>query len=78
MIVAVVPPESIETKIVLLRGQKIMLDRGIAALYGVETRVMNQAFKRYVERFPEDFMFQLTRDEIRNISQFVICSPTAG
>jgi ABC-type siderophore export system fused ATPase/permease subunit len=51
-----------------------MLDRDLAILYGVETRVLNQAVKRNRERFPSDFMFELTRDEIRNISQFVTSS----
>lgn len=51
-----------------------MLDRDLAGLYGVETRVVNQAVKRNEARFPSDFMFELTREEIRNISQFVICS----
>ena len=52
-----------------------MLDRDLAILYGVETRVLNQAVKRNQDRFPSDFMFELTRDEIRNISQFVTSSP---
>ena len=51
-----------------------MLDRDLAMLYGVETRVLNQAVKRNRDRFPADFMFSLSRQEIRNISQFVICS----
>jgi len=51
-----------------------MLDRDLAELYGVKTFVLNQAVKRNRERFPEDFMFSLTRQEISNISQFVICS----
>jgi hypothetical protein len=51
-----------------------MLDRDLAMLYGVETRALNQAVKRNRERFPDDFMFELTREEIRNISQSVICS----
>lgn len=51
-----------------------MLDTNLAALYGVETRTLNQAVRRNRERFPEDFMFELTRKEIRNISQIVICS----
>ena len=51
-----------------------MLDRDLAELYGVETRVLNQAVRRNIDRFPEDFMFTLTRDEIRNLSQIVISS----
>ncbi len=50
-----------------------MLDRDLAELYGVETRVLNQAVRRNSNRFPPDFMFSLTRTEIRNISQIVIC-----
>ena len=50
-----------------------MPDRDLARLYGVETKVLNQAVKRNIERFPEDFMFQLTKNEVRNLkSQFVI------
>lgn len=73
---AIIPVERIQKAIYLIRGQKIMLDRDLASLYGVETRVLNQAVKRNRDRFPEDFMFELTREEIRNISQFVICSTT--
>ncbi|MBW1704576.1 MAG: ORF6N domain-containing protein [Deltaproteobacteria bacterium] len=51
-----------------------MIDRDLAELYGVETRVLNQAVRRNKKRFPPDFMFPLTREEIRNISQIVICS----
>ena len=68
------PLERIRQAILLLRGQKVMLDRDLAALYGVKTGVLNQAVKRNRERFPPDFMLQLTREEIRNISQFVISS----
>jgi hypothetical protein len=71
-----VPAERIEKAILLVRGQRAMLDRDLAALYGVETRALNQAVKRNLDRFPDDFMFELTRDEIRNISQSVICSST--
>jgi len=70
-----VPVERIEQNIYLLRGQKILLDRDLAMLYGVDTRVLNQAVSRNKQRFPDDFMFELTREEIRNLSQFVI-SPT--
>ena len=64
--------EFIIRKIYLVRGKKVMLDRDLAELYQVETRVLNQAVRRNLDRFPGDFMFSLTRDEIRNISQFVI------
>ena len=62
----VVPVEKITSKIYLIRGQKVMLDRDLAQLYGVETRVLNQAVSRNVERFPADFLFALDRDEIRS------------
>ncbi len=52
--------EKIEKKIFLIRSKKVMLDRDLAELYGVETKVLNQSVKRDLERFPEDFMFQLT------------------
>jgi|SRR3989338_3741627 len=71
---ALVPVEVIERKIFLIRRQKVMLDRDLAQLYGVETRVLNQAVRRNIERFPDDFMFSLTREEIRNLSQIVISS----
>ena len=56
-----------------IRGQKVMLDRDLAQLYEVEIRVLNQAVKRNIERFPADFMFQLNAEEWKNLrSQFVI------
>jgi len=55
--------EQIQEKIYEIRGQKIMLDRDLAELYGVELKVLNQAVKRNLERFPEDYMFQLTQNE---------------
>lgn len=58
-----VPIEAVENKISMIRGQKVMLDRDLAELYGVETKALNQAVKRNMERFPQDFMFQLTNDE---------------
>jgi len=75
---ALIPIERVEQAIYLIRGQKVMLDRDLAGLYGVETRVLNQAVKRNETRFPDDFMFELTREEIRNISQFVTCSEDAS
>ncbi|MFH0952717.1 MAG: ORF6N domain-containing protein [Verrucomicrobiota bacterium] len=70
----VIPLERIERTILLLRGQKVILDRDLARLYGVETRVLNQAVRRNADRFPGDFVFNLTRDEIRDLSQTVISS----
>jgi hypothetical protein len=60
--------------IVLVRGLRVLLDRDLAALYDVETRVLNQAVRRNIVRFPPDFMLRLTREEIRDISQIVTCS----
>ncbi len=54
----------IQSKIYEIRGQKVMLDYDLAELYGVETRILNQAVKRNIERFPEDFMFQITHTEV--------------
>ena len=63
---------SIQRKIYTIRGEQVMLDRDLAEFYGVETKVLNQAVKRNIERFPEEFMFQLTKDELDNWrSQFV-------
>jgi hypothetical protein len=72
--VALIPAQRIERVIYLIRGQKVMLDKDLAQLYGVETRVLNQAVRRNAGRFPVDFMFELTREEIMRISQFVISS----
>jgi hypothetical protein len=71
---SLIPTHRIEQKILLLRGQKVMLDFDLAELYGVETRALNQAVKRNPERFPDDFMFQLTWQETEALlrSQIVI------
>ena len=62
----------IQQKIFEIRGQKVILDRDLAALYQVETKVLNQAVKRNIERFPEDFMFQLTKEEYKNLRSQVV------
>lgn len=65
----------ITQKIYLVRGQKVMLDSDLSELYNVETKVLNQAVRRNLKRFPEDFMFQLTGEEFDNLrSQFVTSS----
>jgi len=70
-----VPQEVIEQRILLVRYQRVMLSSDLADLYQVEPRVLSQAVKRNLERFPEDFMFQLTDAEYLNLkSQFVISS----
>jgi len=61
------PANWIERRILLLRGQKVMLDADLAELYGVPTNVLNQAVKRNTERFPEDFMFRLTHNEKKEV-----------
>jgi len=71
---AAVPVERIEKAILFIRGEKVLLDRDLAELYCVETRVLNQAVRRNIKRFPKDFMFELTRDEIMGISQTVTSS----
>ena len=60
----IIPEELIVSKIYLIRGQKVMIDRDLSEMYGVETRVLNQAIKRNAKRFPPDFMFQLTVQEL--------------
>ena len=69
-----IPIETIANKILFLRKEKVLLDHDLAKLYGVETRVLNQAVSRNIRRFPADFMFILTRDEIMRISQIVTSS----
>jgi ORF6N domain-containing protein len=69
----VIPDEVLINKIYLIRGQKVMIDRDLAELYGVETRVLNQAVKRNEKRFPKDFMFRMIGTELEDwISQTVI------
>src|SRR6266545_2682118 len=60
---ALIPAERIERRILLLRGQKVLLDFHLAELYEVETKALNQAVKRNLERFPADFMFQVSKEE---------------
>jgi hypothetical protein len=60
---SLVPVERVESRILFIRGEKVMLDADLAGLYGVETRALVQAVKRNIERFPADFMFQLTDEE---------------
>jgi hypothetical protein len=72
---ALVPQEVIENKIYLIRGQKVLIDEHLAELCGVPTKVLIQATKRNKDRFPEDFLFQLTEQETANLrSQFVTSS----
>jgi ORF6N domain len=67
---AIVPAVHVDSRIFLVRGQKVLLDRHLAEPYGTTTRLVNQAVRRNSERFPGDFMFALTREEVARISQF--------
>jgi hypothetical protein len=69
-----VAEEAIISKIYLIRGRKVMLDRDLAVLYGVETRVLNQAVRRNEKRFPDDFMFQLTAEELEDWKSQIVIS----
>lgn len=76
---ALVPVEHISRTLLILRGQRVILDRELAAIYGVPTFRLNEAVKRNAERFPEDFMFQLTREEAeRSRSQIAILKRGRG
>ena len=66
--------QNIQSKIYVIRGQRVMLDRDLASMYGVETKVLNQAVKRNIERFPEDFMFQLTKGEYEILTSSILRS----
>jgi len=71
---ALVPVERIANKIYLIRDKKVMLDRDLAELYGVETKVLKQAVRRNIERFPEDFMFELIKSEFKNLRSQIVTS----
>jgi uncharacterized membrane protein YccC len=73
-----VPAERIEQAILLIRGQKLMLDSDLAALYAVPTKVLNQAVRRNLDRFPKDFMLQLTVDEAANLRSQTVTSSSWG
>lgn len=64
---SIIPVERVERSIYLIRGHKVMLDRDLAALYGVETKALNQAVKRNTGRFPSDFVFRLSKDETKEL-----------
>ena len=75
---ALIPVEMIERKIYLIRGEKVMLSLDLAELYGVEPKVLIQAVKRNIERFPEDFMFQLSNQEFANLKSQIVTSSWGG
>jgi hypothetical protein len=69
----IIPDEIVMNQIYYIRGQKVMIDRDLAVLYNVETRILKQAVRRNITRFPDDFMFEMTKDEFQNWrSQIVI------
>lgn len=70
----IIPSERITQKIYFLRGKKVMFDRDLAVLYGVETRALNQAVRRNLRRFPEDFMFQLNKKELEIWKSHIVIS----
>ena len=72
--ITTIPEEVIISKIYFIRGQKTMLDRDLAELYGVETRVLKQAVRRNIERFPEDFMFEMSKEELENWRSQIVTS----
>jgi hypothetical protein len=74
----IVSVELISTKILEIRGKKVMLDRELAKLYGVQAKVLNQAVKRNSKRFPEDFMYQLTKEETKNLKSQIVTSSWGG
>ncbi len=73
-----IPIERIAERIYLIRDEKVMLDSDLAELYGVETRVLIQAIKRNIKRFPENFMFQLTQEEFQNLKSQTVISSWGG
>jgi hypothetical protein len=70
----ILPDEAIVSKIYVIRGKKVMIDRDLAELYDVETRVLNQAVRRNEKRFPEDFMFQMSKEEMENWKSQIVIS----
>lgn len=75
---AVARAGSIESSILLVRGEKVLLDESLARLYGVETRVLVQSVKRNIDRFPGDFMFQLSREEFSDLKSQSVMSSWGG
>jgi phage regulator Rha-like protein len=75
---SIIPVERIASRIYLIRGEKVMLDADLAELYGVETRTLVQAVKRNIDRFPPDFMFQLSEKEHQNLRSQIVISSWGG
>ncbi len=75
---SLLPTETIASKIYLIRGQKVMLDRDLAELYGVETKVLKQAVRRNIGRFPPDFMFEINKKEFETLRSQIVTSSWGG
>ncbi len=75
---AAISPDALAGRIVVIRGQRVLLDADLATLYGVETRVFNQAVSRNLRRFPKDFMFRLTEDEFEGLRSQNVTSKRGG
>ena len=75
---AIVPVERVAQSILLIRGQKVLLDADLAQMYGVETKALVRAMKRNMDRFPSDFMFQLTKDEFNDLRSQIVTSSSWG
>jgi len=69
-----IPEKHILNIIIIIRGQKVILDSDLAALYGVETKRLNEQVRRNIHKFPEDFMFQLTKEEFENLKSQIATS----
>ena len=74
----IIPAEIIISKIYLIRNVKVMLDRDLAKLYGIETKVLKQAVKRNIKRFPDDFMFELSKEEFEVLRSQIVTSSWGG
>lgn len=75
---SILPDEAIINKIYLIREQKVMLDKDLAVMYGIEVRVLNQSVKRNIDRFPKDFMFTLTQKEFQHLKSQIVISSWGG
>ena len=73
-----IPDEAVARRIHLIRGQKVMLDRDLAELYGVETRRLNEQVRRNIDRFPEDFMFEMNKEELEHWRSQIVTSNSAS
>ncbi len=75
---SLIPIETIQNRILIIRGQKVIIDVDLAEIYGVATKVLNQAIRRNIDRFPEDFMFQLNKEEFKILRSQIVTSSGWG